>query len=182
MERHRALDQLRQAAIFDDLTGVYNRRGFTALAEQHLARARRSGTAITVLFVDVDGLKVVNDTYGHEDGDRLLRDLADLMRTAFRSCDIIGRVGGDEFCALLDGDENAPAATRLRQAIHDHNTTAGRRFHLSCSIGVLCLHPTASSTLGDLLSQADRAMYTEKRRVRASNSADDLDRATHSLP
>ncbi len=170
IERHRTLDQLRQAAMIDDLTGIYNRRGFTALAEQRLALASRSGAAITVLFVDVDGLKAVNDTYGHQDGDRLLGDLGYLMRITFRASDVIGRIGGDEFCALVDADDanqTPPAATRLRHAINHHNSTAQRRFRLSCSIGVLCVHPTAGSTLVDLLAQADAAMYNERRSARA---------------
>jgi len=166
MERNRTLTELRQAAVVDELTGLYNRRGLTALGNQHLARARRDGTGITVLFVDVDGLKGVNDAFGHEDGDRLLRDLADLMRATFRASDVVGRVGGDEFCVLLldDGDSSV-AVSRLGGAIQRHNTSAGRRFQLSCSIGIVSAHPTKDTALADLLSQADRAMYQDKHPV-----------------
>jgi two-component system, cell cycle response regulator len=183
VERHRKLMEQRRNATIDDLTGLSNRRGFTLLAEQHLAMARRTGTTLTALYVDVDGLKQVNDAFGHEDGDRLLGDLADLMKSTFRSCDVIGRVGGDEFCALLVNDDNTPAAaTRLRQAIHDHNASGRRQFHLSCSIGIVSIQPTEGSTLAGLLSQADRAMYEEKRAVYASTDGDDLVQLSHGLP
>jgi diguanylate cyclase (GGDEF)-like protein len=169
VERHRKLMEQRRDANIDDLTGLCNRRGFTLLADQHLAMARRTSTILTALFVDVNGLKQVNDAFGHQDGDQLLGDLADLMKATFRSCDVIGRVGGDEFCALLTNDDNTPAAaTRLRQAIHEHNATGGRRFHLSCSIGIVSTQASEGSTLADLLSQADRAMYEEKRAIHAS--------------
>jgi two-component system cell cycle response regulator len=173
MERHRTVTELRQAAVVDELTGLYNRRGFSKLGEQHLARARRDGTAMTVLFVDVDGLKAVNDAFGHEDGDLLLGDLAGLMKATFRTYDVIGRVGGDEFCILL-GDEGARsvAATRLRQAIEVHNASGRRRFVLSCSIGVVSIKPSQDSTLADLLSQADRAMYQEKHAVHVTASTE----------
>jgi two-component system cell cycle response regulator len=164
MERHRTLEEFRRIAIFDELTGVYNRRGFTVLAEQHLDLGCRTGSTIAVLFVDVDGLKQVNDVFGHADGDLLLSDLADLMKATFRSCDVVGRVGGDEFCAMLVNEDNPQAAAnRLRQAIDEHNATKLRRFDLSCSIGIVS-QQAQSSTLEDLLRRADRAMYDEKHR------------------
>jgi two-component system cell cycle response regulator len=173
MERNRTLTALRQAAVVDELTGLYNRRGFTVLGDQQMARARRDGSAVTVLFVDVDGLKGVNDAFGHQNGDVLLADLADLMKATFRASDVIGRVGGDEFCILLaDEGARSVAATRLREAIERHNASARRRFHLSCSIGVVSLRPTVDSTLADLLSQADQAMYTEKHGARVANTAE----------
>jgi len=183
MERNRTLSELRDAAVLDELTGVYNRRGFTSLGEQHLAKARRDQTAITVLFVDVDGLKRVNDTFGHEEGDRLLRDLADLMKVTFRASDVVGRVGGDEFCALLlDDGETSAGAARLRQAIQRQNSSAKRRFQLSCSIGFVSLRPSTDSTLPDLLSRADQAMYEDKNRVRATDGTETLALRTRAAP
>lgn len=167
LERHRNLAALRRLALTDELTGVHNRRGFLFLAEQQLAVARRASATITVLFADVDGLKRVNDTYGHQEGDRALVDVATLLRSTLRSSDIIGRIGGDEFCAMLldDGPEPAqelPAAARFLAAIDAHNTAALRPFALSCSVGVVTHKPTAGLTVGDLLWQADSDMYDNR--------------------
>ncbi len=176
LERHRNLAELRRLALVDDLTAVHNRRGFLALAEQQLAVARRTSSKITVLFVDVDGLKRINDTYGHQAGDDALADVAALMRSTFRASDVIGRVGGDEFCAVLldDGSEpteTVPAAARLHAAIDAHNEAGLRPFALSCTVGAVTYEPSDDPTVADLLSQADASMYDNRQRATPAATA-----------
>jgi diguanylate cyclase (GGDEF)-like protein len=178
LERHRALEELRLVALMDELTGVYNRRGFLFLAEQHLAVARRTGTPVTVLFVDVDGLKNINDSAGHEGGDAVLAEVARLMTATFRESDVIGRIGGDEFCAVLIDEGHGPstAAERLRRAIDERNAVSSVPYTLSCSIGTVEHRPDATSTISTLLRRADQAMYDEKlatRRLRVLVVDDD---------
>lgn len=164
LERHRNLEGLRRVALLDELTGVYNRRGFLVLADQHLAVARRTGAPLTTLYVDVDGLKQVNDSHGHQAGDQALADVGALMRSTFRSSDVVGRVGGDEFCALLvtDAGQPAVAVARLQGAVEAHNATAGRPFVLSCSVGAVTHQPEEGTEVADLLVRADEAMYAQR--------------------
>ena len=96
-ERKEQEQALRSLTIIDDLTKLYNRRGFLTLAERHLKLAVRKKTGVFLLFADLDGLKIINDTFGHLEGDRALIDAADILRASFRSADIIARLGGDEF-------------------------------------------------------------------------------------
>ena len=182
LERDRNLVELRRLALRDDLTGVLNRRGFLLLAEQQLAVARRTSTPITVLFVDVDGLKRVNDTFGHQAGDRALADVATLMRATFRASDVIGRIGGDEFCALLldDGVEPAhgpPTIARFQAAITAHNAGGTHAFPLSCTVGVVTRKATDDLSITDLLAEADHDLYDNRRR-RLTNGLDDADGVT----
>lgn len=164
VERHRYLEELRRVALVDELTGVYNRRGLLLLGEQNLAVARRTSAPITVLFVDVDGLKHVNDTHGHHVGDRVLAEVGALLQATFRSSDVIGRIGGDEFCAVLFDEGTTPslAEARLRAAIDARNAAADCDVRFSCSIGAIDHQPAQSSTITGLLGRADQAMYDQK--------------------
>ncbi len=123
-------EELRQLATVDELTGLANRRGFFALGEHELLVAARTRSAIALLFVDVDGLKKVNDELGHAMGDQLLKEAADVIRETIRVSDLAGRIGGDEFCVLLLGDPDldpARAVQRLRQTADSHNADPDRR-------------------------------------------------------
>lgn len=175
LERHRNLTELRRMALTDELTGVHNRRGFFAFAEKQMAIARRTGTAVTVLFVDVEGLKQMNDTFGHRTGDQALADVGALMQETFRESDLIGRIGGDEFCALLVGDgtvpsSSRPASERFQSAIDEHNERAGRAYRLACTVGAVTKPATESLTVADLLSEADYAMYLIRQQRRAEQN------------
>lgn len=162
IERHNTLEAVRRLALVDELTGVYNRRGFLFVAEQQLSLARREARSITVLFLDVDGLKEVNDQHGHEKGDRALRDVANVMRATFRTSDVLARVGGDEFCALLLEEESEPdaVAQRLRAAIASREPC--HPFRLSCSIGAIREGVTEQTTVAGLMARSDDAMYAER--------------------
>jgi diguanylate cyclase (GGDEF)-like protein len=158
--------ELEQIALTDELTGLRNRRGFLLLAEQGWRLARRTHAKCLLVFVDLDGLKHVNDTLGHTAGDRLLVDAGSVLTHVFRESDVIGRVGGDEFAvfAMLDEHDGATAVSkRLQAGIDEFNQQAGRAFQLSMSFGVEELPATADVSLDVLLSRADRAMYGQKR-------------------
>jgi diguanylate cyclase (GGDEF)-like protein len=163
-------EELRHMATLDPLTGLANRRGFIPLAEQHLALAARERRTLALMFVDVDGLKGVNDRFGHAAGDELLREAAILLQETFRHSDVPARMGGDEFCVLLNAPTalDVPAAVgRLRAAETRANARSGRRYPLSLSVGVaeLPLMPDGT-TIDDLIAAADERMYEDKRRRR----------------
>jgi diguanylate cyclase (GGDEF)-like protein len=162
-------EELRQLATVDELTGLANRRGFFALGEHQLLVSARTRAAVALLFVDVDGLKKVNDELGHSMGDQLLKEAAEVIRETIRTSDLAGRLGGDEFCVLLVGDpELHPhrALERLRETTAAHNQRPGRDFLLSLSIGLSAIPPGRSVTLEELIDAADEGMYEDKRRKR----------------
>jgi diguanylate cyclase (GGDEF)-like protein len=159
-------EELRQLATVDELTGLANRRGFFALGEHELLVAARTRAAVALLFVDVDGLKRVNDELGHSMGDQLLKETADVIRETVRTSDLAGRLGGDEFCVLLMGDPQLDpqrALDRMRATTADHNERPDRAFHLSLSIGLSSIPAGRSVTLEELIDAADEGMYEDKR-------------------
>ena len=148
-------------ALVDDLTGLHNRRSFLLLAEQAVKEATRARRPVIVLFLDVDGLKAINDTRGHAEGDRALRLVADALRAACREADIIGRLSGDEFAILLaEAHELDGLEGRVRRRVAEAARTTS--YPLSVSIGVARSEAGGTCTLADLFEQADRAMYVEK--------------------
>lgn len=150
-------------ALRDDLTGIYNRRGWFLLAEHELERAHRQGSPRVLFFVDVDGLKQVNDVLGHREGDRAIVDAAAVLSAASRASDLVGRLGGDEFVLLLGDDGQAEAARdRLLDALARHNAGSDAGFELRMSIGAEVWFPEAACTLGELVRRADEQMYTDK--------------------
>jgi len=166
MERHRVQLGVLTLALIDDLTGLNNRRGFLALAEHHAKLAYRTGKPFLLAFVDLDGLKRVNDTFGHQEGNRALVDAATVLKDSFRQSDILARLGGDEFAALIaDAAENDIEAVRHRihQKLSSFNASPGRRYDLSFSIGIVPSDATQHSGIEQILSQADALMYQQKR-------------------
>lgn len=163
----RANSELRELSLVDELTGLQNRRGFMTLAEHEVRVLRRAGRRGAVVFVDVDGLKDLNDAVGHEAGDQLLRLVASGLRAACREADVLARVGGDEFLALL-GDVDEPpqrAAERIRDEIEGSGRDA-RGLRPSVSIGVAMLEPRGDDDLREVITAADAAMYADKQRRR----------------
>jgi diguanylate cyclase (GGDEF)-like protein len=159
-------EELRRHATVDDLTGLANRRGFFALGEHELLVAARTRASVALLFLDVDGLKHVNDELGHVVGDLLLKEAADVIRETIRASDIAGRLGGDEFCVLLMGDPELDperVVDRMRDTLAVHNARSGRTFRVAVSMGVSSLPPGRSVTLEELIDAADERMYEDKR-------------------
>ena len=165
IERHRLFSALRSLSLIDDLTGLYNRRGFADLGEQYLKLARRSGRGVTMVYLDLDRFKTINDSLGHHVGDRALLKVADILRATFRRSDIIARLGGDEFgvLALEAADESAELLVeRLRERVQDFNDTSPEPYQLSVSIGMAHHDDDPRIRLQDMVSEADAAMYREK--------------------
>jgi len=172
-ERDRLARELQALSLHDDMTGLFNRRGFFTLAEQQFKLARRIGHRCTVAFVDVDGMKLLNDTWGHAAGDEALRLTAKLLEQTYRDADIIARLGGDEFVVLMVEGDDAPAtagADRLADAVASWKATAGREWSgaYSLSIGVADCPSVDSCDLDELIARADAAMYADKRSRRAT--------------
>ncbi len=157
---------LENLSLIDDLTGLYNRKGFLALAEHGMKLAHRTGEAFSVAFVDLDGLKRINDTFGHQAGDRALVDAADVLKECFRQSDILARLGGDEFAVFVAEADDAKIAgiiARIQQNLDARNAARDRSYPLSLSIGVVSSRSAKDSDLETLLGQADKLMYEQKR-------------------
>lgn len=175
IERHRLFSALRSLSLIDDLTGLYNRRGFSDLGEQYLKLARRSGRGVTMVYVDLDRFKSINDSLGHHVGDRALIKVADILRATFRRSDIIARLGGDEFgvLALEAADESAELLVeRLREGVVDFNESSVEPFELSVSIGMARHDDDPRVRLEDMVTEADAAMYREKHAKGPSRAMD----------
>jgi diguanylate cyclase (GGDEF)-like protein len=158
--------KIKEALITDELTGIYNRRGFITVAEQQLKIAKRTNKGFLVIFADLDDLKIINDNFTHKEGDRALIDTANVMKSTFRESDIIGRIGGDEFVILaLDTDESKAKIieTTFLNNIDAHNAKVKRRYNISLSIGIVYFDPSVLSSIEELLSKADRLMYENKK-------------------
>ncbi len=172
VERHRLTSALRSLSLIDDLTGLYNRRGFLDLGEQHLKLARRSGRAVLLFYVGVDELKTINDTLGHLIGDSVLMQTADVLRDTFRQSDVVGRMGGDEFAVLgLEASEENEdqMARRLRERVDEVNRSGTQPFRLSISLGTARFATEGRPRLAELLALADQAMHLEKRAKRVAS-------------
>jgi diguanylate cyclase (GGDEF)-like protein len=169
-ERRRAEEAIRQLAISDALTGLLNRRGFFLHAAQELKIARRSGRPSLLVFADLDGLKNVNDEYGHVVGDQIIADAAMVLRNVLRDSDVVARLGGDEFVAFtLDGHDPDAIRTRILNAVDEFNCRHARPYRLSLSIGLVRCDPADSVSLEQLIEQADVAMYCDKRSRRGAS-------------
>jgi diguanylate cyclase (GGDEF)-like protein/PAS domain S-box-containing protein len=158
-------EQLRMLSLADGLTGLYNRRGLFALGEHTLRVARRRGRRLGVIYVDVDGLRAVNDRFGHARGDEALRAVADVLRACVRESDVVGRVGGDEFVVLAESDPDVTAelVARVRRRIERADQTSGRPFRLSLSVGSVDWEPGEQVTLQELIERAGERMRLDDR-------------------
>ncbi|HEX4469618.1 MAG TPA: GGDEF domain-containing protein [Gemmatimonadaceae bacterium] len=161
-ERHRLTSSLRAAAFTDELTGLYNRRGYVTRAATLLKVAEPR--SIWQIFFDVDELKIINDTYGHWAGDRALMEVAVVLRQAFRSTDIVARVGGDEFAVLATAPADAAPDSWTARWREPFVALATRKdLPLSVSVGLAQPDEHGQMTPEDLLTRADTTMYTAKR-------------------
>lgn len=165
-EYKRVAAEIRKISLRDELTGLYNRRGFITLAEQQLRAAKRAKSQIMSVFIDVDDLKGINDTLGHKEGDKVLIDTATILRATFRESDILARIGGDEF-AVLTSDVTELSkevfSLRLQQGIDDWNGREFRQYQLALSWGAATYVPESSLSLDQLISAADELMYAQKK-------------------
>ncbi|MDP7702145.1 MULTISPECIES: sensor domain-containing diguanylate cyclase [unclassified Mycobacterium] len=164
-ELEKANEEIRRLSVTDELTGLNNRRGFYLLADQALRAARRHRRNCVLAFLDLDGLKRVNDELGHDVGDMLITDVARVLRTTLRESDIIARIGGDEFLVLTTENEGDPVRLkeRLVEAFQRFNQTGERPYRLSASIGLVQAPAADTASVDELLARADELMYAEKK-------------------
>jgi len=165
-ELARQADALERLACVDAMTGLNNRRHFLALAETEWSRFRRYGRPLGLLMIDIDRFKSVNDTYGHDVGDEVIKSVAEILQQHKRTSDFSGRLGGEEFALLLPEatlDNAIAAAERFRELVADHViTAAGHRIPVTVSIGA-SIGRTEMAGIGELLKEADIALYEAKR-------------------
>jgi len=164
-ELEKANERLRSFSLTDGLTGLNNRRGFMILATGLLKFSRRVGYSVYLLYIDLDSLKYINDTFGHAAGDAAITQFARILTDTFRDSDVIGRLGGDEFVALIaDATESdlASIQARLQSNIAAYNLQSAPGQALSFSLGVIRVEPQSTVTMEELLAQADAAMYQHK--------------------
>jgi diguanylate cyclase (GGDEF)-like protein/PAS domain S-box-containing protein len=165
-QRQQMINKLQTLSLKDDLTGLYNRRGFFTIAGEYLQLADRRRNQMFLLFMDLDNLKWINDTLGHHKGDEALVNVAKILKKTFRKSDVKGRMGGDEF-ALFPVDSTHAGAkaaeARLRSNIEAFNIDKSNPFTLSVSMGIACYDPEYPCSIDELLVRADKLMYEEKR-------------------
>jgi diguanylate cyclase (GGDEF)-like protein len=163
LQRVLMYEEMSRLAITDDVTGVFNRRHFLDRLACEIKRAQRYGQCFSIVFLDIDNFKVINDTWGHSLGDRILADMGKLLIRWGRGSDLIARYGGEEFVALLpmtDSPQGMKAADRLRHRVQEHSFP--RRKRITVSLGVTSF-PRDGETAEELLQRADEALYTAKK-------------------
>jgi diguanylate cyclase (GGDEF)-like protein len=173
MERHQIQVVLRGLALTDELTGLYNRRGFLSIGGQHLKLADRAKREMVLLLVDFDHLKEINDTLGHQDGDRALIETANILTDTFRRSDVVARIGGDEFAVLaIEARKNnvESLTTRLQKNLDAYNAGEGHSYKLSLSVGVSFYYPEHPCLIDELVDRADRSMYEQKQEKQMRSS------------
>jgi diguanylate cyclase (GGDEF)-like protein len=158
--------EIHDLSLRDALTDLYNIRGFQLLAEQAMRMARRAQLPFSVIYIDLDDLKQVNDTYGHQAGSALLVETGKILKSSFRETDVVGRIGGDEFVVAGQFSRSgiALAVQRIEECAARRNAETDSPYQLSLSIGSVTTESGPQRNLDELLGTADQAMYEEKRR------------------
>ena len=163
-ERKIAEEALRNLSLTDQLTGLYNYRGFINLAEHHAKTARRTKHPSLLIYADMDGLKEINDTLGHRAGSTAIAAVGQILRSTFRDCDIVARLGGDEFAVLVpDIQEPAKVLERFRRNLQAYNEARNHEFTIALSIGAVEIDHEQTWSIEDQMARADEVMYREKR-------------------
>ncbi len=165
-DRKRMEEELRSLSLTDPLTGLHNRRGFLALAEQYLKIVNRMKNKMSILYADLDHLKTINDTFGHQEGDKALIEVAGILRETFRESDVAARIGGDEFVVMPAAVNNALldlVLERLHKNIAQVNAQSSRNYKISISYGIAFYDPEQPCSIEELLNRGDRMMYENKK-------------------
>lgn len=164
-KRHLMEEELRALTLTDELTGLYNRRGFLTLAKQQLKISNRLKKGVLILFADMDGLKNINDQFGHNEGDLAIIEIASIFKEIFRESDIIARIGGDEFVVFpVEISDKSPEILNARfiKQIEVHNKDRDFDRQLRVSIGIVYYPKECPYSIDELLTQADKKMYEQK--------------------
>jgi diguanylate cyclase (GGDEF)-like protein len=159
--------KLDEAAKVDELTGIYNRRGFSIKANQRIRKPRNQGSKMLAVYADMDNLKFVNDKFGHEEGDYSLKFIADVLKKAFKSKDIVARMGGDEFAVLanIDGDDDIENRLRKRinKIVYDMNKANDKEYYIGISLGFYEFACFKDIDILHIMDTADKRLYEEKK-------------------
>lgn len=170
IEHRKKIEQkLLALSLTDELTGLNNRRGFFMLAEHQMKIAHRSRIGMFLLYADIDHFKQLNDRFGHQDGDRVLREVAHFLKSHYRETDIIARMGGDEFVIFPAGTSQESVhiiAERFQQIVGHFKAMGMGEYQFSISFGTSFYDPSNPCTLDELLRQADTVMYQNKNQKR----------------
>jgi diguanylate cyclase (GGDEF)-like protein len=164
--RKKQEEKLVTISLTDELTGIYNRRGFFNLAEYQLIIAKRKKKKALIMYLDVDKFKEINDTFGHGEGDNVLIDIANILKESYRESDIIARIGGDEFIVLLieaAEESRNKIIERLHTNLDIHNANNSTIYNLSVSVGMTYYDPAHPCSISDLLKRVDKLMYQQKK-------------------
>jgi diguanylate cyclase (GGDEF)-like protein/PAS domain S-box-containing protein len=178
-ERKQMEHELQMASITDEMTGLYNRRGLKLFAEKTLLQSERTNNPVLLFYCDLDNLKLINDSFGHREGDRAIKAFAGILKKTFRKSDIIARLGGDEFAVLVTGTNKPGSEQTIRENIREnicrHNEDNWTSHELDVSIGVSCYDALHPCTIDELLERADNAMYEEKKQKKRTPPVRDKD-------
>ncbi|MGH7890469.1 MAG: diguanylate cyclase, partial [Thermodesulfobacteriota bacterium] len=172
-EHKKTEEALYSLSISDDLTGLHNRRGSMNLAERYIRSIQGTRKRFLMAFFDLDGLKEINDAFGHNQGSQAIMETAEILRETFRTSDILSRFGGDEFVVLakdISEDGEGIILERLQSNIEAHNVKSERPYKLSISVGIACYDPQDPISIDELLRRADESMYSNKRRKKSRGS------------
>lgn len=168
VERKKLEERLLAASLTDELTGLLNRRGFLAIAKKQVEIAKRNRRNFSILYLDLNEMKKINDEFGHKEGDQALLDIAEVLKKTFRVSDSIARMGGDEFIVLITEPHSSTIEKTFSQHIHDnlriHNEQTAKGYRLAVSMGMAHYDPERACSLEELLSRADELMYQHKLR------------------
>lgn len=167
IERNELLLQLKAKSVKDDLTGLYNRRGFFELSNKIMNCSGASSKDFLLVYTDLDGLKGINDNYGHTEGDNAIIAAAEILRKAFEESDIIARIGGDEFVILKicsNTDYGDGFKSQIKVATDNYNSSSGKLYKLSISVGTTQYSGEEKLSIDELLKIADMKMYNEKQK------------------
>lgn len=165
-ERQTMIARLESLSLLDFVTKLYNRRGFLTEAEKRLEHASKNKIRVFFLFMDLDNLKWINDSWGHQKGDQALVQFAEILTKALRRTDVKGRLGGDEFAVLAEetpGFTSETLVNRIQKKIEEFNAKKDFPFQLSISMGIAHYDPDHPSSVDELMVRADKLMYEQKR-------------------
>lgn len=174
-KEHKLVEELQSLSIKDDLTGLYNRRGILSMVTQQYSIAKRIQKTLMLVYIDLDGMKQINDIYGHQEGDNALIDTADILKITFRETDIIARIGGDEFAVfgMVMEDKGLNIVTsrineKLERHLGEYTARSTKSYRLSLSNGIAFADPEKPFSFDSMLSEADQNMYLQKQKKKGS--------------
>ncbi|MCG8485003.1 MAG: GGDEF domain-containing response regulator [Clostridia bacterium] len=171
IERFSMISALKELALIDELTGIFNRRAFLNLSDHRLKLAKRREKNVFFLFCDIDGLKSINDKFGHYEGDFVLKEFADVIKNSFRESDIVARYSGDEFIIFASNVREEDKEV-IMQRIYDNlsikNQQINKPYTISASFGTVLKMPDKNTTLEEIIREIDIRMYQEKERIKES--------------